>query len=347
MLPTCSRKDSATSSDFVGSRSRRRSPKKWRPTLAEIKRILVTGGAGFIGSHLVEALVAQDFEVTVLDDLSNGFEANLSSVAHVSELIVGSIENAELVSRVARGQDAIFHLAAISNIGEAMDSPARAHAVNATGTLNVLNAARENRSQIIFASSAAVYGDSSDQPIRESSPVAPISIYGSQKLLGENYLRNFCRMYSLTGVSLRYFNVFGPRQWPDSPYSGVISRFVMRAQSGQAAEIYGDGGQSRDFVPVEYVIRANLAALRRRDLAGVAINVCTGKSITVKELARRINQLSGSTLEPLSLPVREGDIYLSKGDPSLSGELLGLTPPADPLESLAAVIRPTEPAVDL
>lgn len=311
------------------------------------QKILVTGGAGFIGSHLVDALLAAGHSVIVYDDLSTGLPANLEQSLRKIELVVDTIQNLDSLKSATAECDAICHLAAVSRVVEAMQNPLHAHEVNVTGTLNVLEAARTSGARVIFSSSAAVYGDTTQHPTPESASCNPISLYGSQKLAGELYMANYAHLFGLPTISLRYFNVFGPRQRPDSPYSGVISRFAMLGRAHQTMQIHGDGGQSRDFIPVEYVVRANLAALAAPALDGRAVNICSGSTTTVLDLARRIATITGSPAEPELGPAREGDIYLSQGDPSAAQEYLGLNPPADPLATLPDVIRAVEPAGDL
>ncbi len=310
-------------------------------------KILVTGGAGFIGSHLADALLAAGNFVTVYDDLSTGLTTNLDPANSNLDLEINTIQDLDALKAASEGCDAICHLAAVSRVVEAMQNPLRAHAINVTGTLNVLEAARTSGARVVFSSSAAVYGDTAQHPTPESAPLRPISLYGSQKLAGELYMANYAQLFGLPTISLRYFNVFGPRQRPDSPYSGVISRFAMLGRAHQTMQIHGDGGQSRDFIPVEHVVRANLAALAAPTLDGRAVNICSGSTTTILDLARMIATITGSPAEPELGPAREGDIYVSQGDPTAAREVLGLTPPADPLATLPDVIRAVEPAGDL
>ena len=279
-----------------------------------MKKALVTGGAGFIGSHLAEQLVADGVEVTVLDDLSNGLLENLQALKGQIEFVQGSIVDLELVTRLEKGCDTVFHLAAVSNVVETVENPVKGHAVNATGTFNVFLAAREHGARVVYSSSAAVYGSNQNVPLLESEPTLPLSPYGSQKLLGELYLSNFCDLYGMTGVALRYFNVFGPRQRPDSPYSGVISIFADRAARGLDITIHGDGGQTRDFVHVSDVVRANILAATGPLTGFTACNVCTGLPTTVKQLAELLIGLSSSQSRVAFGPSRAGDIRMSLGD---------------------------------
>ena len=276
-----------------------------------MKQALVTGGAGFIGGHLVESLVAQGVRVRVIDDFSNGLAQNLQSVRDQIEVIEASIENFDALLQAAEGCDTLFHLAAVSNVAQTLQFPAQAHAVNATGTLHVLEAARAHGCHVVYSSSAATYGDTPELPKLESGETAPISLYGTQKLLGEHYLRNYGDLFGVTGVALRYFNVYGPRQRPDSPYSGVISIFADRARRGEAITIFGDGQQTRDFVYVADVVAANIAAAGYRHPFQAAINVGTGQEIDLNQLAQTMIRLTGDRSVLGYGPRREGDIVRS------------------------------------
>ncbi len=278
------------------------------------RKVLVTGGAGFIGSHLVDRLVKDGHKVIVLDDLSNGTLDALKMSIRKIEFFEGSILDETLVSDLSEGCDAVFHMAAISNVTESLKDPLRVHAVNATGTLNVLEAARRSKARVILSSSAAVYGDSSGLPKRESDDIQPISLYGAQKLVAENYLLSYCLTQGLEGIALRYFNVYGPRQNPRSPYSGVISVFLERAISREHIAIHGDGHQTRDFVYVDDVVEANVACLNRPRLECQAINIGTGVETSILRLAMEINDLAGSTTPLHFAPGRAGDIRRSVGD---------------------------------
>lgn len=289
------------------------------------QKALVTGGAGFIGSHLVQALLEQGTEVTIIDDMSNGLESNLDLFRDQITFIKASILEQKTLTQAAQDKDTIFHLAAVSNVAQTLTQPELAHAVNATGTLNVLEAARVHKCQVVFSSSAATYGDTPTVPTPETAAQKPISLYGSQKLLGEHYLRNYCRLFDLTGVALRYFNVYGPRQRPDSPYSGVISIFTKLASENAPISIHGTGEQTRDFVAVADVVAANIAAAQKRDAKGEAYNVCTGNSTSVKTLCDLAIKLTNSTSQVSHGPSREGDILHSLGIPQAATEKLGFT----------------------
>jgi UDP-glucose 4-epimerase len=300
---------SPTPATFMPSSSRRRHIS----TMKRTSKALVTGGAGFIGSHLVQALLAQGTQVTVIDDMSNGLESNLDLFRDQITFIKASILDQTALNQAAEDCNTIFHLAAVSNVAQTLEQPLFAHAINATGTMNVLEAARSTKSHLVFSSSAATYGDTLIVPTPENAPQNPISLYGSQKLLGEHYIRNYCHLFDLSAVCLRYFNVYGPRQRPDSPYSGVISIFTERARQNLPITIHGDGLQTRDFIHVRDVVRANIAAAQATKIKGQAFNVCTGKSTSIKHLAELTINLTASTSEISYSSPREGDIRSSLG----------------------------------
>jgi len=287
-------------------------------------KVLVTGGAGFIGSHLTLALQHLGHQVTVIDDLSNGLESNLDLFPATVNVVRASILDEHKLAAAAEGVDVIFHLAAVSNVAQTINEPLLAHAVNATGTLNVLEAARRENAHIVFSSSAAVYGNTAQVPTREDSSCQPISLYGSQKLLGEHYIRNYCQLFNLSAVCLRYFNVYGSRQRADSPYSGVISKFLELARQDEPISVHGTGEQTRDFVAVEDVVRANILAAESR-LNGQPFNVCTGSGISVRELADHLVALTSSKSQITFGPSREGDILHSRGNATAARDTLGFT----------------------
>lgn len=297
---------------------------------------LVTGGAGFIGSHLVEALVADGCRVTVMDDLSSGREENLAPVAGRIRFIRADIRDREAAAEAARGARAVFHLAAVVSVPQTVADPIGSAAVNEIGTLNVLEAARRGGAErVVFASSSAVYGDDPVLPKREEMPPRPLTPYAVQKLAAEYHLRVYAGLYGLKTVSLRFFNVFGPRQDPSSPYSGVISIFLNRALSGEAPTIYGDGSQSRDFVFVSDVVRALLLAAAGRGAAGGEVfNVGTGRSVTVNRLWEAVCELSGARRAPIYAAARAGDIRHSLADVAAASAQLGFQAETDFAEGL-------------
>ncbi|MCK4717567.1 MAG: NAD-dependent epimerase/dehydratase family protein [Thermoplasmata archaeon] len=282
------------------------------------KNILVTGGAGFIGSHLTDAL-AKDNEVTVLDKLSAGRKENLE-VAGDIDLVIGDVADTELVSSLSRNKDIIFHLAAIPNISRCQEDPVGTAKVNILGTLNVLEAARKAGARVVFASSSAVYGDPAAIPISETSPLLPISNYGTMKMACDR----FCAIYGkdMSCVSLRFFNVYGPRQDPSSPYSGVISLFISHLLSSRPMTIFGDGEQTRDLIFVGDVVRAIILAAEKENV-GAAINIGTGKATTINELAHVIADAMEVDANIVHSAPRPGDIRDSVADVSLAKKLLG------------------------
>jgi len=278
-----------------------------------VKKALVTGGAGFIGSHLVEALVAGKCRVTVLDNLSSGNLLNLEPLRDLITFHQGDIRQRDILEEAAEGCDVIFHLAAMVSVPQTVDTPVESAEINDIGTLNVFEAARSQKvRRIVFSSSCAVYGDDPLLPKTETMNPKPTSPYAVQKLAAEHYARVYYELFGLESVSLRYFNVFGPRQDPSSPYSGVISIFMTRAVSNQAPVIYGDGNQSRDFVYVKDVVKANLLAAAYKEPHGNIFNIGTGNQVTIKRLWERIAFLSGQEkLKPRYKPARAGDILRS------------------------------------
>ncbi|MCL6594761.1 MAG: SDR family oxidoreductase [Firmicutes bacterium] len=290
-------------------------------------RYLVTGGAGFIGSHIVEALVARGDEVVVLDDFSSGQRENLAGVLDRIELIEGSICDPAAVQRACRGVEVVLHQAARTSVPQSVQDPIGTHVVNVEGTLNVLLAARQAKvRRVVVASSAAVYGQSPALPKTESMRPEPVSPYGVTKFVTELYAQVFGYAYGLENVSLRYFNVFGPRQDARSPYSGVLSKFCTALRTGETPKIYGDGTQSRDFVYVDNVVQANLLASQAPGVSGMVFNIGTGARISLNELLDCLTRISGASVSPAYLPPRAGDIQHSQADISRARQYLGYRP---------------------
>lgn len=293
------------------------------------KRFLVTGGAGFIGGHLCEALVNAGATPVILDDFSTGNLENLEAVRNSVQVIEGSILNAEDILQAATGVDGIFHLAAEVSVPKSVANPVHVHQVNSVGTLQTVLAAQEAGVKIIFSSSAAVYGDTQVVPVQEQDPLVPISPYGVQKLNGEQYIRAFHALNGLKGVCLRYFNVYGPRQDPKSPYSGVITIFCEKSRANQNLSIFGDGAQSRDFVYVTDVVAANLAAMESDVVDGSSFNIGTGKATTLNELAGVIRSEMQGSGEILHLGPRAGDILHSVSNPDRAKSSFGFEATVD------------------
>jgi len=274
-------------------------------------KILVTGGAGFIGSHIVEQLHGRS-EVRVLDNLRSGFHHNLNGLRH--EFIAGSILDRDVVRQAMHDVDYVFHLAAMVSVPQSVQQPEECSAINTTGTLIVLEeAVRAGVKKLAFSSSAAIYGDSPVVPKVETMPPAPVSPYAATKLEGEVFCAQFAREGRLATVCLRYFNVFGARQDPRSQYAAAVPAFIERALRNEPLTIYGDGEQTRDFVPVETVAAANIFLATQSDATGV-FNVASGEAITVNQLAKSICELTGSRSEIKHAPERLGDVKHSRAD---------------------------------
>ena len=302
-------------------------------------KYLVTGGAGFIGSHIAEALVKRGDDVRVLDNLSTGRMENLAGIAGRSGFIEGDIRDLETCRRAVEGVGTVFHEAALASVARSVDDPLLANAINVTGTLNLLVAARDaGVRSFVLASSSAVYGNDPAMPKVEGREGRPVSPYGAGKLFDEKYAQTFHILHGLNTVSLRYFNVFGPRQDPCSEYSAVIPLFITKVLRGERPTIFGDGEQSRDFIFVEDVVRANLLAAESRDAAGEAFNVACGIGTTVNGLLAAINEVLGTKVEARYAPPRPGDILHSTADISKAKRLTGFTPGLSFRDGLQAAI---------
>jgi UDP-glucose 4-epimerase len=290
-------------------------------------RYVVTGGAGFIGSHVAEELVRRGQSVSVLDDFSSGKDANLAHLAGKVELRKGSICDFETITDACRGADYVIHLAARTSVPRSVAEPVETNRVNIDGTLNVLLAARDAKvKRIVFAASSSAYGETPTLPKVETMEPAPISPYGVTKLVGELYARVCGRVYGLENVSLRYFNVFGPRQDPTSQYSGVLSRFITALLNAQQPVVFGDGEQSRDFTYVANVVDATLRACEAQGASGKVFNVGTGERFTLNETLRLLGKISGKNSQAKYDPPRTGDILHSQADISLARKVLGYQP---------------------
>ncbi len=285
---------------------------------------LVTGGAGFIGSHLVEALVERGERLRVLDDFSTGRRENLAAVTEHIELLEGDVADPDTVERAVARCDYVLHLAAIASVQASLEEPRRTHRVNVGGTLNVLEAARRaGVRRVVFASSTAIYGDHTALPLREELSPRPLSPYAASKAAGEVYCSAFHASYGLPTVALRFFNVYGPRQYPTNPYSGVVSIFAARMTGGERPVIYGDGKQTRDFVYVADVIRAVLLACEQEAVVGGAFNIAGGMQTSVLQLVTALNQVLDTSLTPTFAPARTGEVRFSEGDVRRAREALG------------------------
>lgn len=289
--------------------------------------MLVTGGAGFIGSHISERLLELGHEVRILDNFSTGRRENLSSFEDAIEVVEGDIRDASCVERAVKGVEVVFHEAALASVPRSVADPVTSNEVNVTGTLNLLVASRDaGVRRFVYASSSSVYGNSPEQPKRESMVPSPESPYAVSKLAAENYCRVFSSLYGFECVSLRYFNVFGPRQDPGSQYSAVVPLFVTALFEGRPPVIYGDGEQSRDFTYVANVVDANLLAMSAEGAAGEAFNIACGGTCTVNELFSRLQADAGTSLTAEYVDPRPGDVKHSFADISKAERLLGLAP---------------------
>jgi UDP-glucose 4-epimerase len=288
--------------------------------------MLVTGGAGFIGSHLVESLLADGFRVRVLDDLSTGKRDNLDRRA---ELVRADVGDRDAVERAMAGVFGVFHLAAVASVARANEDWLGTHRTNQSGTIAVLDAARAaGRVPVVYASSAAIYGDTGGEPAHEGLVPQPATAYGADKLGSELHARIGSRVHGVPTLGLRFFNVYGPRQDPASPYSGVISIFARRLAEGETIVLHGDGGQTRDFVHVADVVGHLRAAMRRLGAdpaaAGTVLNVCTGRAVAVRDLALLLGRRRGTAPRIEHGPARPGDIRHSRGRPEAAMAALGL-----------------------
>ena len=291
------------------------------------KRALVTGGAGFIGSHIVDALVKSGCDVRVLDNLSTGNLSNLSEVKQKITFCKGDIRDKDRLSKLTDGCDVIFHQAAVVSVPQTVADPIETAGVNEFGTLYILETARKmNIRRVVIAGSCAVYGNDPQLPKHETLLPSPESPYALQKLNGEGYAHLYSRLYGVETVCLRYFNVYGPRQDPSSPYSGVISIFINKATMGESPDIHGDGQQSRDFVFVNDVVRANLLAAQADGVSGEYINVGTGNSVTINMLWESICKISGYHAKPRYTQARPGDVIDSIAGTEHATSALGFKP---------------------
>jgi UDP-N-acetylglucosamine/UDP-N-acetyl-alpha-D-glucosaminouronate 4-epimerase len=298
-------------------------------------KALVTGGGGFIGSNVVRALLARGDDVRVLDNFSTGSRANLAGLEHDVQLVEGDLRSYERVHAAVRGAEVVFHQGALPSVPRSVQDPLTTTAVNIEGTLNVLLAARdEGVRRIVNASSSSVYGNTGSLPRVETQAPDPISPYAVAKLAAERFCTSFTRVYGMEIVSLRYFNVFGPRQDPTSQYAAVVPRFIRAIADGEPVTIYGDGDQSRDFTFVDNVVAANLLAADAPDVGGEILNVATGESVTVNALADAICAMLDKSVEKAYEPAREADVRASWADVGEARRLLGYETRVDFAEGL-------------
>ncbi|MFO0846299.1 MAG: NAD-dependent epimerase/dehydratase family protein [Gemmataceae bacterium] len=299
---------------------------------------LVTGGAGFIGSHLVEGLIAAGRRVRVLDDLSTGQQSNLAGLD--VELIRGSVAEPDAVARALKGVEVVYHLAAVASVQRSVEAPAESHSVCATGTLHVLDAARRaGARRLVYAASASAYGVPDGDVQSEQTPTMPLSPYAAAKLAGEVYCQAFSATYGLETVRLRFFNIFGPRQRADSPYSGVIAIFAAALSEGRTPTIFGDGEQTRDFTYVSDVVQACLLAGSKPGVSGEVFNVGTGRGTSLLQLVASMNRLLGTSVTPRHAEARAGDIRHSRADVGRARARLGYNPAVPFEDGLAKTLE--------
>jgi len=288
-------------------------------------RYLVTGGAGFIGSNIVEKLVRRGQKVTVLDNFITGKMENIKPFLKKIKLIRGDIRNRETLAKAFKGIDYVIHQAALRSVPKSVDDPFSTNDINVTGTLNVLMAAKKaGVKRVVYASSSSVYGDAKIFPQEETHYVSPISPYGVSKLAAENYCITFAKTFGLETVSLRYFNVFGPRQNPESKYSAVIPAFLFRMARGNSPIVEWDGKQSRDFTYVSNVVDANLRACLAKGVSGEVFNVACGETSSVLDIVRELNRVLGTRIKPKYAPKRAGDVRKTSADVSKIRRMLGI-----------------------
>ncbi|MBD3161906.1 MAG: NAD-dependent epimerase/dehydratase family protein [Candidatus Eisenbacteria bacterium] len=297
----------------------------------EIGKVLVTGGAGFIGSHVAERLLREGLAVRILDDLSTGHRENVEAIRSGAteklELAIGDVRSPETVEEATRDVGAIVHLAALPSVERSVQDPWTSHAVNVDGTLHLLEAARARKiGRFVLAGSSSVYGDQPELPKTETMRPAPRSPYALSKFVAEEYVRLYAELFGLPGITLRYFNVFGPRQDPASPYAAVIPLFLKALRKGEPPVIFGDGEQTRDFTFVENVVEANLAALSGPPPHGEAVNVACGERTSLLELLELLVQATGTPGKPTFAPPRAGDVRDSMASIERATELLGYRP---------------------
>jgi UDP-glucose 4-epimerase len=302
---------------------------------------LVTGGGGFIGSHLVEELTRLGRRVRVFDDFSTGLRSNLVGLNPPAEIVEGSLTEPAAVAAAVAGAGVIFHLGALASVARSVENPFATHAACATGTLHVLDAARKSGvRRVVYAASSSAYGGSGgDDGQKEDQPVAARSPYAAAKLAGELYLQAFAHTYNLETVRLRFFNIFGPRQRSDSPYSGVIALFIAAMSEGRVPTIHGDGLQSRDFTYVANAVQALLKAAEAPNVSGNVYNVGTGRSVTVLDLVAALNGILGKKLEPRFEASRAGDVKYSRADISRTQADLGYRPEVAFEEGLQRTVK--------
>jgi len=311
------------------------------------RRALVTGGAGFIGSHLADRLLADGWEVRVLDDFSSGREDNLAEAGRRVEILKGDVRDADLLATALAGVEVAFHQAAVPSVPRSIAEPLRTHDVNVNGTLNLLEQARNaGVRRVVYAASSSAYGDTPTLPKIETMPATPMSPYALQKYVGEVYCRLYAELYGLETVALRYFNIFGPRQNPDSEYAAVIPRFLRACLLGERPRIYGDGEQTRDFTFVADAVSANVLAADAPRASGRVMNVGGGGRTSLNALLAAIREVTNSTLEAIHEPGRAGDVRDSLASLDRARDLIGYAPQVDLREGLRRTLESMQAQVE-
>jgi len=301
---------------------------------------LVTGGAGFIGSNLVRALLAEGCRVRVLDNFLTGFRANLEEVLADVELVDGDIRDADACAKACDGAEVVFHEAALPSVPRSMEDPCTSFHCNTVGTFNMLLASRDAKvRRFVFAASSSAYGANPDLPKREAMAVVPLSPYAADKACGETWAATFYRAFGFQTLSLRYFNIFGPRQDPTNQYAGVIAAFASAMIRGRRPTIFGDGTQSRDFTFVENVVHANLLAAKAPETHGEVVNIGCGEAINLNDMVGAFNKVLGTDLAPVYAPPRAGDVMHSLADIQAAGRLIGYQPRVRFAEGLQRTIE--------
>jgi UDP-glucose 4-epimerase len=307
-----------------------------------MSRFLVTGGAGFIGSNLVQRLLREGHRVRVVDNFSTGKWENLKDLAcedETLEIVIEDIGNLDAMKKAASAMDYVVHLAALSSVAKSIEDPEEYNSVNVAGTLNLLISSKEARvKRFIYVSSSAIYGDNPELPKREEMEPEPVSPYAVSKLAGEYYCKTFHSMYSFGTIILRLFNVFGPRQSPDSEYAAVVPRFILSLLTGRPLTIYGDGDQSRDFTYVDNVVEGIVTACKARRLTGEVINVASGNRTSLNTLVKLLSELIDNNTRPVHVPPRPGDVRHSLADVSKAQKLLKYQTRVDLREGLEKTI---------
>jgi UDP-glucose 4-epimerase len=300
-----------------------------------MKNCLITGGAGFIGSHLVRRLVKENHQVMVVDNLCEGKLENIADIKNKVKFYQEDILNLKFLKKIFKNVDYVFHEAALRSVERSVHNPLETNKVNIEGTLNVLLAARDNQvKRVIFASSSSVYGEPKKQPFVESMCPSPISPYALSKLVGEFYLKQFYQLYGLETISLRYFNVYGPYQDPANEYANVIPLFIVKMLKNEKPCIHWDGKQSRDFNFIDDVVEANILAMKAKKTQGEVVNICNGKNYSINQMFKMVNQILGKNIKATHALQRAGDVRLTLGAPNLAKKVIGFKAKVDFEEGL-------------